>query len=344
MDNIREIAISKIADVLSSTNLIIPQVDIWKKIFNNAGLSEYYERRAPQFVIKIVSYGFREDERNLYHNEKCYNGLYETFKELEYAQEVFLKLLNSITNKILPYHIFIDNVEKAIKKENLKIKDMYIDEYLERVDITEKNQLLSKYSNKSFQLLQSNMNMLGLNISYSNDGLSAIPFTNSLSESAFDNSVLLQWLSAKYSNIAITYIDAVKAYSMGDEVGCISHCRNVIAGIFSYKKDEQKKWVDGLKRTCNKDKNIMNVTANRISEYKYNANSSDINGRYQYPRFNLIYKLYSFTCALGAHINEGNVNGENIDFETAMLEDAFMALRMTEAVLIWLYQSNGMES
>ncbi len=58
---------------------------------------------------------------------------------------------------------------------------------------------------------------------------------------------------------------------------------------------------------------------------------------------NLIYKLYSFTCALGAHITEGNVNGENIDFETATLEDAFMALRMTESVLIWLYQTNALE-
>lgn len=33
MDNNKQIAISKIADILSGTNLIIPQVDIWKKIF-----------------------------------------------------------------------------------------------------------------------------------------------------------------------------------------------------------------------------------------------------------------------------------------------------------------------
>ena len=84
MDNIREIALSKIADILSSSNLIVPQVDIWKKIFNNAGLSDYYENRSPQFTTKIETYGYRDDERNLYHNEKCYNGLYETFKELEY--------------------------------------------------------------------------------------------------------------------------------------------------------------------------------------------------------------------------------------------------------------------
>ena len=43
MDNIQKIAISKIADILSSSNLIIPQIDIWRKIFNNAGLSDLYE-------------------------------------------------------------------------------------------------------------------------------------------------------------------------------------------------------------------------------------------------------------------------------------------------------------
>ncbi len=336
MDSIREIALSKIADVLSSSNLIIPQVDIWKKIFNNAGLSDYYENRSPQFTTKIEAYGHRDDERNLYHNEKCYNGLYETFKELEYSPEEFLKLCNSIVSKLYVYNLFSENAEKVTKKA-------YIDEYLDKADSKKKNHLLNEYPSKSFKELQNNLNMLGLNIVFFSDELAVLPFTDSLSESSFDNNVLLQWLSVKYSNISTTYIDAVKAYSVGDEVACISHCRNVIAGIFSYKKEEQRKWIDGLQRTCNKDKNILKVTANRISEYKYNANSPDPNSRYQYPRFNLIYKLYSFTSALGAHINEGNVNGENIDFENATLEDAFMALRMTEAVLIWLYQNNALE-
>ena len=74
MDTLQKIAISKIADILSSTNLIIPQVDIWKKIFNNAGLSELYESRAPQFTTIVEVYGYGSDDKNLYHNEKCYNG------------------------------------------------------------------------------------------------------------------------------------------------------------------------------------------------------------------------------------------------------------------------------
>jgi len=343
MNNIQEIAISKIADILSSTDLVIPAVDIWKKIFNNAGLSILYESRMPQFTAKIVTNGFGPDDRNIYHNEKCYNGLYESFKDLIYTQEDFMKLLNNITSKISIYRVFVEDVEKKIKKDTTKIKDMYIDDYLKSISIVEKNQLLNKYPSKNFSQLRNNINILELDISFDEEGLCIMPFTGSLRESTFDNNVLLQWLSEKYSNIANSYIDAMKAYSNDDEVGCIAHCRNIITGIFTYKKQSQRKWQDGLQKVCSKDKNIMSITTNKIGELKYNANSTEPDARYQYPRFNMIYKLYSFTCALGAHKNEGNVNEAGVDFEDTTLEDAFLALRMTEDVLIWLYQTNAIE-
>ena len=62
MDNIQKIAISKIADILSSSNLIIPQIDIWRKIFNNAGLSDLYENRLPQFTTRVEPYGYNPNE------------------------------------------------------------------------------------------------------------------------------------------------------------------------------------------------------------------------------------------------------------------------------------------
>lgn len=63
MDNIQKIAISKIADILSSSNLIIPQIDIWRKIFNNAGLSDLYENRLPQFTTRVEPYGYNPNEK-----------------------------------------------------------------------------------------------------------------------------------------------------------------------------------------------------------------------------------------------------------------------------------------
>jgi hypothetical protein len=341
MDTIQEIAISKIADILTGTHLIIPEVDIWKKIFNNAGLSELYEKRSSQFATRIEAYGNYPSERNLYHNEKCYNGLYETFKELEYSQGGLIKLLNIIASKLSEYHVFIENAEKAIKKEMPKIKDMYLDEFLKVISTEEKNQLLNKFAGKEFQQLKINVNILGLDITYDEDGLCTIPFTSSLRTSTFDNNILMQWLTLKCPKIAKSYSDAMKAYSLEDKVGCISHCRNIITGIFTYKKDEQTKWLDGLQKVCSKDKNIMNVLANKVGTFNYNANATDPNARYQYPRFNLIHKLYSYTCALGAHINEGAVNEAGVDFESVSMEDAFLSLRMTEDVLIWLYQTNA---
>ena len=235
MDKGQEIAISRIADILSSSNLVIPSVDIWKKIFNNAGLSDLYETRSPQFTTRVESYGFRPDERNYYHNEMCYNGLYKSFKDLEYDRENFLKLLQCIVEKININCIFISDVERIIKKENPRIKVMFIDEYISRIGIAEKNSILSKYANKNFKVFRSNCNILELEICFDDEGLGVFPFTGGVRESSFDNSILIQWLERKYANVAESYTDAIKAYSNGDEIGCITHCRNVITGIFTYK-------------------------------------------------------------------------------------------------------------
>lgn len=344
MDKVQEIAISRIADILSSSNLIIPSVDIWKKIFNNAGLSDLYEARSPQFTTRVESYGFRPDEKNYYHNEMCYNALYKSFKDLKYDRENFLKLLQCIVEKININCIFINDVERIIKKENPQIKNMYIDELINYIGIADKNSILTKYANKNFKVFRSNCNILELEVCFDDEELGVFPFTGGVRESSFDNSILVQWLERKYTNVAESYTDAIKAYSNEDEIGCITHCRNVITGIFTYKKDVQKKWIDGLQKVCNKDKHIDKVIANRISSFHYNANSSNENDRYQYPRFNLIYKLYSYTSALGAHINEGNVTDNSVEVEETTLEDAFMALRMTEDMLIWLYQTNSVDA
>lgn len=83
MDNNKQIAISKIADILSSTNLIIPQVDIWEKIFNNAGLSENYQYRKYWLSTKQEEINWRIE---YYHNDKCYSALNEILWHLQQDQ------------------------------------------------------------------------------------------------------------------------------------------------------------------------------------------------------------------------------------------------------------------
>ena len=48
-------------------------------------------------------------------------------------------------------------------------------------------------------------------------------------------------------------------------------------------------------------------------------------------------------CDLGANINEGNINGGVVDSEIATVEDALLALGITEDMLIWLYQTGNMD-
>ena len=42
--------------------------------------------------------------------------------------------------------------------------------------------------------------------------------------------------NGKYFNVYESYEAARKAFANGDAVGCITHCRNIITGIFSYKR------------------------------------------------------------------------------------------------------------
>lgn len=337
MDDIKKIAISRIADILSSSYLIVPKVDIWKKIFNNAGLSDIYEEKKDELSEKEENIGWREE---YYHNDRCYSALNEILWRLEDEQDIFLNLLNNIADKICIYNVFVEDIDKILKKRSARrIED--IEQYLEKRDVVDKNNLLTSYPSKEFKALRSNINILNLDIQFTDDGLRVIPFTNRVVESSFDDNILIHWLSENYPNIKDSYTDAIKAYSNGDYVGCIIHCRNTITGIFTINKQEQTKWMDGLKTACNKDKNITNVNTNQIHTIKYNINSSNVDERYQYQRYNLIYNLYIFTCALGAHVNEGNKTKDGVDSEVTTMEDAFMALRMTEDILIWLYQTNG---
>ena len=82
MEKIEIAALSQIADILSDSEKspIVPEEDVWKKIFYNAELGEMFEERSPQFKVVESSYGWHADEKNVYFNDKTYNGLIESFK------------------------------------------------------------------------------------------------------------------------------------------------------------------------------------------------------------------------------------------------------------------------
>ena len=346
MEKIEIAALSKIADIISNSinGPIIPEEDIWKKIFYNAEQGELFEEREPQFKIVIETYGLGRDERNLYFNDKTYNAIFESFKELEYRFKELVKLLNCMAEKMALYRMIVPNIEESLKREYPKIKNKGFNEIFYDIKNDKKNMIINQHGTKNFKLLKNNLNSLGLEILWDEDRFCIVPFTRRNEESTIDLNVINQWLSSRYNNVCGSYEAARKAFSNGDEVGCITHCRNVITGILSYKKDEGREWYSGLQKVCNADKYILTLTnAKAIPNIKYDVHSDDIKQRYKYPRFNLINKLYVFTCDLGAHINEGNVVNTTVDSEVATMEDALFALRMTEDMLIWLYQTGNMD-
>lgn len=345
MEKIEIAALSQIADILSDSEKspIVPEEDVWKKIFYNAELGEMFEERSPQFKVVESSYGWHADEKNVYFNDKTYNGLIESFKELEYRRAELVKLLNNIASKMNLRRILESDIDEKIK---IPRKYDYFEDYFEAQDRDGKNEIINEYGRAVFKKLRRNLNLISLDIHFEDNEFTIMSFTERSEVNDFDLNLITRWLAEKYPKVCKSYEAARKAYSSGDESGCVTHCRNILAGIFTYNKQEGREWYSGLQKACKKDKNILNVkNPKNIKQMKYNSHSADREQRYKYPRFRMISEVYAITCDLGAHINEGNVTETNdeikVDLEEVTLEDALWILRMTEDILIWLYQTGN---
>lgn len=337
MERLENISISRIADILSSTNLIVPSKDIWKKIFYNAGMLEKYDMNKRQLETQCKEENW---EKVYYHNDRCYSKLFDIFIEIYNELNQFILLFNSICEKILPQQIFGENIER-IARLNMDGPIYFdIDDYIWKRGDDSNNKLLKKYASANFSSFRQNLNILNLDITFKNKVLTVTPFTYLSDPEVKEETLVVKWLSLKYPNVAESYDNAKRSWGNSDPVGCLSHCRNVITGVFSYKKAAQTDWVKGLQLFCDKDKNIKAISNPKIiPNIIYNPHDKDMNKKYRYPRFNTIYSVYAYLCALGAHINEGNLKGEVVDAEETDMKDAFMGLRMTEDILIWIYQN-----
>lgn len=337
MDSIKEIAISQIASVLSGSGMIIPRIDAWREIFNNAGLSEVYDENKCNLQCREVP-GTWGQEYN--HNPRCYYALHEILLNTSSNDfDTFIKLMNSIAYEI--------NINIIFDDKNVKYRD--IERVIEKNNATVSNNLLLKHPSKDFKKLRNNLNILGLDFSFDKEygeNLIILPFE--FINKMENKTVLIQWLGDNYPNILDAYEKAIKAYGNGDSEGTMAHCRNVITGIFSYSKRDNTKWLTGLQATCSKDKNLTDIERpNKIPDMKY-VKKGDVpdeeyaqisaERKYNYPRFRLIHQVYSYLSDLGPHVAEAPLVDGTPDYEVVEPCDAFMGLRMTEDILIWLYQ------
>lgn len=342
IQNSQQIAISRIADLLSHENLILLENDIWKKVFYNAGEIELFNKHKFSLKMKEVSNGW---DSGYEHNDRSYSALQEMLSELILEPEKLNKVLSSIASKINKNYIFSEDINNKLKISVWRSGHFDIIEHLKNKDLSYRLDILDKYPSSSFKSLRNNLNLLGLDFTF--DGgedveLILIPFSSL--EGSKDKTLITEWLSKKHLNILGSYESALKAWGNGDDIGTLQHCRNVITGIFLHsievEDEDKKKWVAGLQVACKMDKNIMNIEdPGTIKDLEYKLHSKKPNEQYKYPRFKLIYHVYSYLSSLGSHANEGpKVNGVP-NCEEANSADALLGLRMTEEVLIWLYKN-----
>jgi hypothetical protein len=339
MDNINKIALSRIADIITKGTLIIPEFDGFKRVFYNAGLSEYYDDNKHMLIERK-----REEhwEIKYYMNDRSYSGLLDIFYIALDESTLLIKLLNSIFKRISIYRVFNEKIDRVISVGTYSYVD--VKEYLDKKGSNKANELLKDFASKDLKELRTNLNLLALDISFNDEmNLSISSLTIREEEEKVFKSGMLDWLGNNYSNVLSSYENAVKMCSAGNSVECLSDCRNVLTGIFTYHKAEGTKWYTGLKSACKHDKNISNINSpSNIPLWKNGAaNDTDPNKRYNYPRFKTINQIYSFLSDLGPHKDEANIVDGIVDFENPTPEDAFWGLRLTESILIWLYQNQS---
>lgn len=186
-------------------------------------------------------------------DSKCYVALHDIFIELIDKFDEFKVLINCILNEANMYTIF---------KESCKSKLKYryrndIQEGIKHNTHIENNELLYTYQSDDFKILRDNINILGLEICFNSEcvyKLIVVPYEYTKKNE--EKNLISQWLEESYPEISKSYVDAIKAYSNGDSVGTLTHCRNVITGIFTYDKIDRTKWYTGLQKACINDKNI----------------------------------------------------------------------------------------
>lgn len=331
MENIWEIAISKIADSMSNGKLVTPRYDCWKIIFNNAGLQDDYEAIKNQ--LKEVQYELGYDI-NYKNNERSYSALYKKLNSLINSNpELFLRLLRSYLEKVNKYSVFnelviCDNKFNDLEHYFLKRGKVYA------------NDFLSKNPSKDFLKLRNNLNILCYDIEF-DASFELVIYPLTLINKNKQQNLMLEWLDLKYPNISNLFLKAVKMFGEGNSIECICNCRSVLTGIFSFDKVEKTKWLTGLQKACSLDKNIQSIdTPSKIIGFKSNSPHSDKKDeRYNYPRFKTINQIYSFLSDLGPHISEGAKLHDVIDCEECTVQDAFLGLQLTESILIWIYQN-----
>lgn len=329
MDRFDEIGLSKIASILDKQKIMKTRNNsTWERILSNSGQSSLYKTYSES--LNPYSYNGIHQNKN-YGFDEFYSAIKKilatVYKNGESPEEFYI-LVGSIIAEIN----LIDILNEQEVERNLRYYDDE-EEFIKEHSDSELQEIINSKANEDYLVLVNNLRALNMDISVLNKKLKLAPFTQQSEHVDRNPAHLFEWLNSSYPEIANSYKEAIDNYIDGKPVSCISNCRNIVTGIFTnFKNDGNKKWEMGLKNLST-DKNIENVnTPANIMQGSANKGLAFENDRvFNYPRFKLIYQLYSTSSDLGPHSTEGQLIPE-----VTSLNDALLVLRMTEDVLIWV--------
>lgn len=299
--NEQEIVLAKICAILDKPYFIIKRNGEVKKYLKCCGLGNYYSDN--------------ED----YFEPYWYNGTWE--------------------NKRSEYNIFIglDNIFTSLLKDGetkkLSLLSVELGKNIKPGVITQADESV-EYQNYLAEL-QNLYQLLGYELIINEEGFDVIPWSGNKDKVA-DLYGLEQWLLTKYPEIYDSYEGAIDSYVSGNYGTCIEACRTTLTGLFSKYKgtDSFAKWFRGAADVSGEldNSNIQDIKSHLDALGKNElADFFEENAGGSYKKTRAIYSIYSMLSDYGTHRQEGTV-------EVPSKEDSLMMLRMTEDIMIWIFQ------
>lgn len=307
----KEVILAEIASVLNKSKFMIRTDESMEEILKCSGLKTEYEDNKI-FFMKTV--------------EEYYNGRYYTNPNENYN---FFRGLNNIFETLYSSSR-TEEIIILLSKIGEELKVEWLHNYGEEEDFLNITKLISLYE------------LMDLRIELEETFCTVKAWTGSSSKRIENIFTLETWLCKTYPEIYSTYTSALDAFKDGHAGLCIEACRTTLTGIFSKYKgpDDFAKWQRGLGNISDElpggrfgidnkadfKQAIASPSQTDLSEFfKENPNG-------KFTKTRAIYSIYSMMSDYGTHRQEGTP-------ETPSINDALMMLRMTEAILIWIYKS-----
>lgn len=297
----REIILAKICAILDKPYFIIKKNGEIKKYLKCCGLGQLYDDNS-NYLEPFRYNGTWEDLRGEY---SVFIGLDNIFTEL---------LKNSETKKL----------SLLIVELGRNINSVITLKYYEEEDY-------KKYVDELINLYQ----LLGYDLVMEDNHFSVMPLTGNV-EKVLDIFGLEQWLLELYPEIYDSYEGAIDSFGSGNFGTSIEACRTTLTGLFSKYKgpDSFAKWFRGTADIAGEHNGTNMLDIKNHLEALGKKELSDFfeeNSAGSYKKTRAIYSIYSMLSDYGTHRQEGTI-------ETPSKEDALMMLRMTEDIMIWIFQ------